>query len=56
MENNNLIQLIENGRQVGVSRIIECENTNIAYTYAIQKKAGNELHSILRRQVICLGK
>ena len=33
-----LIQLIENGKQVGVSKIIKCENTNIAYTYAIQKK------------------
>lgn len=40
MEKNRLIQLIENGRQVGVSRIIECENTNIAYTYAIQKRHG----------------
>ena len=38
MEKNKLIQLIENGKQVGVSKIIECENTNIAYTYAIQKK------------------
>ena len=40
MEKNRLIQLIENGRQVGVSRIIECKNTNIAYTYAIQKRHG----------------
>ena len=40
MEKNNLIRLIENERQVGVSRIIECENINIAYTYAIQKKHG----------------
>ena len=40
MEKNRLIQLIENGRQVGVNRIIECENTNIAYTYAIQKRHG----------------
>lgn len=38
MEKNKLIQLIENGRQVGVSKILECENANIAYTYAIQKK------------------
>ena len=38
MEKNKLIQLIENGKQVGVSKIIECENTNISYTYAIQKK------------------
>lgn len=40
MEKNNLIHLIETGRQVGVSRIIECVNSNIAYTYAIQKKKG----------------
>ena len=33
-----MIQMIENGKQVGVSKVIECENSNIAYTYAIQKK------------------
>lgn len=40
MEKTKLIDLIEKGKQVGISRIIKCDNANIAYTYAIQKKQG----------------
>lgn len=37
MEENKLIQKIENGKQVGICKIIKIENTDFLYTYAIQK-------------------
>ena len=40
MEKEKLIAIIENGKQVGISKIIDFEGINIAYTYAIQKKQG----------------
>ena len=32
-----IIEKLENGKQLGVSKIIECDNYDIYYTYAIQK-------------------
>lgn len=40
MERNKLIAFIENGKQVGISKVIKYNDTNIVYTYAIQKKQG----------------
>lgn len=40
MTTQKLISIIENGKQVGISKIINCNGTDIAYTYAVQKKKG----------------
>lgn len=40
MEKEKLIAIIENEKQVGISKIINCDGITIAYTYAIQKKQG----------------
>ena len=40
MEREKLVAIIENGKQVGISKIIDCEGIHIAYTYAVQKKQG----------------
>ena len=40
MDTNKIISLIEKGMQLGISRIIEIDNSQYAYTYAIQKLNG----------------
>lgn len=37
MTRKKVIEKIKNGKQVGISKIIECDNTEIFYTYAVQK-------------------
>ena len=37
MLKSKLIEKIENGKQVGIDKIIKCDNTEIFYTYAVQK-------------------
>ena len=37
MTRSKIIEKLENGKQLGVSKIIECDNYDIYYTYAIQK-------------------
>lgn len=32
-----IIELIESGRQLGVSKIVKVDKTDIAYTYAVEK-------------------
>lgn len=40
MEKNKLIQKIENGKQVGIRKVINMKNAEFLYTYAIQKING----------------
>lgn len=41
MEKLKLISIIENGKQVGINKIIKVEHTEYLYTYAIQKIRDN---------------
>ena len=38
MKKEKLIRIVENGKQIGVSKMIENNGYTIVYTYAIQKK------------------
>lgn len=38
MDKEKLLQILENGKQIGISRIIKENAQQIVYTYAIQKK------------------
>ena len=40
MEKEKLLRILENGKQIGISRIIEVDGEQIVYTCAMQKKQG----------------
>ncbi len=40
MEKNKLLSIIENGKQVGISKLIDCEDGTHNYIYAVQKING----------------
>ena len=41
MEKEKLLGILENGKQIGISKIIKNDTSTIAYTYAIQKQKEN---------------